>query len=63
MVDVDFKIVLAGFFCLTAIYITLILVDHDSQFIGMSIVSIIALGIGVVIPSPIIDNNKGVLRW
>jgi|WetSurMetagenome_2_1015567.scaffolds.fasta_scaffold536443_3 hypothetical protein len=63
MVEIDFKIVIVGLMCLTAIYITSIILNHENDTIGLFIVSIIALAIGVIIPSPRIDNKTGVLRW
>lgn len=63
MVEIDFKIVITGLICLAIIYVTLIIKGHDDSTIGMMIVGIIALAIGVIIPSPKIDNNRGVLRW
>lgn len=63
MVDVDFKIVISGIIALTAIEMTLILCDKGSELITTSIIGAIALAIGVLIPSPKVDNNKGVLKW
>ena len=63
MVEVDFKIVITGIICLTIIYISLIISNHDSEALTMMIVGIIALSIGVIIPSPKIDNNRGMLKW
>lgn len=63
MVEVDFKIVICGLICLTVILLSLIFLGKDSETISTLIVGIIALAIGVIIPSPTIDNNKGVLKW
>ena len=63
MVEINYKIVISGIFCLTAIYITLLLTDHVDGTIAAMIVGIIGIAIGVVIPSPKIDNNRGVLQW
>lgn len=63
MVDVDFKIVITGIISLSAIYMTMIICNHDTEIIGSMIVGAIALAIGVIIPSPKVDNKTGVLRW
>jgi len=63
MVEIDFKIVITGIVALAAIYITLVLCDHDTSNIGYVIIGIIAWCIGVMLPSPIINNKTGVLRW
>jgi uncharacterized integral membrane protein len=63
MVEINYKVVIAGFICLSIIYMTLIICNRESTTIGYMIVSAIALGIGVVIPAPKVDNKKGVLKW
>jgi uncharacterized membrane protein (DUF485 family) len=63
MVNIDYKIVITGIFCLTIIYCVLIFCNHDTQFLGTAIVGAIALSIGIVIPSPKVDNKRGVLIW
>jgi hypothetical protein len=61
--EVDYKIVITGILCLTAIYITLAILGRDDSTISSLIIGIIALAIGVIIPSPLIDNKRGVLKW
>ncbi len=63
MVEIDFKIVITGIVCLTLIYGMLIYYDHDSSIIATMIVTVIALAIGIIIPSPQINNKTGVLKW
>lgn len=63
MAEIDFKIVITGLVCLTLTNITLIALGKDTETITTLIVGIVALAIGVVIPSPKIDNNKGVIKW
>lgn len=63
MAEIDHRIVLCGVICLTIIYMTLILSNHDNATISALIVGIIALSIGVIIPSPVINNKTGVLKW
>ena len=63
MVEIDYKIVITGMICLTIIYIALLITNHVDGTIAAMIVGIIGLAIGVVIPSPKIDNKTGVLRW
>lgn len=60
---VDYKIVITGLVCLTAIELTLLLTNRVDGTIGAMIVGIIGIAIGVVIPSPEVDNKRGVLRW
>lgn len=63
MVEVNYRIVITGIICLTAIYISLLITEHVDGTIGAMIVGIIGLAIGVIIPSPKIDNKRGVLIW
>lgn len=63
MVEISAKIVITGIVCLTIIYVSLIACDHDGEAIGALIIGAISLAIGVVIPSPKVDNKSGVLRW
>ena len=63
MVEINYKIVITGIICLAVIFATLIICGKDNQLIETMIVSIIALSIGVIIPSPKIDNKIGVLIW
>lgn len=63
MAEIDFKIVMTGIAALAAIYITLIICGRDTEVIGSMIVGVIALGIGVLVPTPKIDNQRGVLTW
>ena len=63
MVKVKVSIVLCGIICLTAIYLALLILDRNMQIVGELIIGIIALAIGVVIPTPKIDNKKGELKW
>ena len=57
--NVDYKIIIAGMVCLTVIYISLISHNQATEAMGLMLVSIIALSMGVIIPTPKIDNNKG----
>lgn len=59
---IHYKIIITGMLCLTAIYLALLLVHEDSQTIGTLIVGIIAMAIGVIIPTPKI-NRKGVIYY
>ena len=63
MAEVKASIVITGIGCLTIIYITMILSHEINDIIGTAIISAIALSIGVLIPTPKIDNNRGVLKW
>jgi hypothetical protein len=63
MVEIDHKIIISGIAALAAIETVLILCGHDSTLITSTIVGAIALSIGVVIPIPKIDNNRGTLIW
>jgi len=63
MVTIDYKIIIAGILALTLIQMTLIICDHDSTITTSTIVGIIALSIGVIIPVPKIDNIKGTLHF
>ena len=63
MAEVKASIVISGIGCLTVIYLTMMLTHEVNDVIGTAIVSAIALAIGVLIPSPKIDNNRGVLKW
>jgi hypothetical protein len=60
---VDYRIVITGIICLTAIYICLLLTKNVDGTIGALVVGIIALATGVVLPSPTVDNKRGVLTW
>lgn len=63
VVEIDKQIVITGIVALAGIYLALILTGQNDQMMGIGIVTIIGLSIGVVIPAPRIDNNKGVLIW
>lgn len=63
MIKIDHKIIIVGIASLTAIETIQIIYDHDTTAITSLIVGIIALSIGIIIPSPKIDNKLGVLRW
>ena len=61
--QIDHRIVISGIFCLTVIYITLIISGNNTTYIGPTIVGAIALSIGIILPNPKIDNKRGVLKW
>ena len=63
ILEIDHKIIITGIVCLTTIYTALILFNHDTDTLGTMIIGCIALAIGVVIPSPKMDNKRGVLKW
>lgn len=63
MAEIKASIVITGIICLTIIYTALLLCKQVDGTIGAMIVGAIALAIGVVIPSPKVDNKTGVLRW
>ena len=63
IVEINYKIVICGIICLTIIYIALLLTHNIDGTIGAMIVGVIGLAIGVVIPSPKVDNKTGVMRW
>ena len=63
MLEIDHKIIISGIAALVAIETMLIICNHDSTTTTSLIVGIIALSIGVVIPSPKMDNKRGVLKW
>lgn len=63
MVEINYRIVITGIICLATIYVSLILTGHDADTLGTLIVGAIAMSIGITLPSPKIDNNKGVLIW
>ena len=63
MVEVSAKVVITGMICLTVIYMTLLLCNKEDSTIGITIVGVISLAIGVIIPAPKVDTKKGVLKW
>ena len=63
MVKIKANIIITGIICLTAIYLTLTILDHDTTIAGNIIIFVIALSIGVVIPTPKADNKRGILKW
>lgn len=60
---IDHRIIITGIICLTIIYVSLVVYAHDGEFISALIIGIIALCIGVILPSPKINNRRGVLIW
>lgn len=61
---INYQIILLGIVCLTAIIMTLILTGKDSTGAISSLVALISLAIGIMVPSPKkIDNRRGVLVW
>lgn len=63
MVEVDHKIIIVGLFCLTIIFVALLMADKLSETLGTFIIGMIGLAIGIVVPSPKINNKRGVLIW
>ena len=63
MVEINHKIVICGIICLTVIFIGLLYSQSNDQTLQMGIIGVIALAIGVIIPSPKVDNKSGVLIW
>lgn len=63
LVEINYRIVICGIIALTIIYLALIFTDNITDSVSMIIIGCIALAIGIVIPSPTVDNNKGVLKW
>lgn len=63
MVEVGIQIVMAAIISLTIICITAIICGHDSQAILYAIVGCIGMLGGVIIPTPKVDNKRGVLKW
>ena len=61
--NVDIRLMVCGLICLTSIEIALILCSGATEVVTAGIVGIIAMAIGVVIPTPKIDNKRGVLKW
>ena len=62
MVEINFKIVLCGLLCLTGLQITGMIISKDPEISPM-VLFIIGMSIGVLVPSPKIDNKAGVLKW
>lgn len=63
MVEINYRIVICGMICLTIIYIGLLVAGRDDTTIGFLIITALALAMGIVLPSPKIDNKSGVLKW
>ena len=63
MVEIDHKIIITGIICLTFIYTIMCLSKQNTETLAITIIGVIALAIGVIIPSPKIDNKRGVLIW
>lgn len=63
MVEINHKIIITGILALSAIQVAMIICDHDTIITTSTIVGAIALAIGVVIPIPKMDNNRGVFIW
>lgn len=62
MVEVNFKIVIVGLICLSIIQVVSMIISKSPEISPM-ILFIIGMSIGVLVPSPKIDNKTGVLRW
>lgn len=60
---VNYKIIIAGLCALTLIEWMLLFFDADSQNTTYTIVGAICLAIGIIIPTPKIDEKKGELKW
>jgi len=63
MVQVDAKIVMCGMICLTIIFLILFSKGGANNALGYGIIGIIGLAMGVMFPSPLVDNKLGVLKW
>jgi hypothetical protein len=63
LVEIKTSVVLTGIIGLVLIVLCMIIFDHIDNTIITTIVGIIALITGVIIPSPKVDNNKGVFKW
>ena len=63
MIKINYKILVTGMICLTIIFMTLIIYDHDNGFLQYVIIGVISLVMGVIIPTPKVDNRRGLLIW
>lgn len=62
-INIDYRIIITGLACLTVMALGLILDGSGNNTLLISgIIAIIAWSIGYVIPSPKIDNNKGIIK-
>ena len=56
MVEINYRVVIVGLLCLTAIFISLIIWDNPSDALKMSIIGVMALAIGVIVPTPPVNK-------
>jgi hypothetical protein len=63
MVEVDKQVVITGIIALASIYIAFVFAGRSNEIIEPMIIGAIAFAIGVVFPSPKIDNKRGVFIW
>lgn len=63
MVEINFKVFIAGILALAAIEMTLIICGHEDASVTSMIIGIIALAAGFVIPAPGVDGKKGTLYF
>lgn len=63
MVEINYKVVIAGITGLTLIYVALLVFGREDTMIEFAIISVIAMSIGVVLPTPKIENKRGMLIW
>lgn len=63
MVEVNHKIIITGVICLTIIETALIFSDKYDSILTTMIIGTIGLAVGVILPTPKVNNKRGVLIW
>lgn len=63
MVEIDRRTICTAIICLTIIELGMIINGNASEALSYAIIAVIAMSIGVFIPNPRMDNNRGVLIW
>lgn len=63
MVEIDHKIIISGVIALTIIEVALLIYNKDNEILTTTIIGLIGLAVGVILPTPKINNKRGVLVW
>lgn len=62
MVEINYKIIIVGLIAITMLEAISMVINKNSS-INPIVLFIIAMSIGIIIPSPQIDSKRGMLKW
>ena len=63
MVKIHYRVVIVGIFCLTIMFVSLLIYTQEQTVLQSLIVGMVGLCVGVIVPTPKVDNRKGWFIW